>query len=145
MEGRLKATNALQAAEAEAARLRADAEAREEALTTARMGRAAAEDALKVEQESRQREKDLRKNLDEEKVAEAVADRERQRKAVEDADAAGFNDGLEEAEASYRAQVTSALRRVYLQGLDAANVSPDSMLRASGPTPMTAPEWKTLR
>ena len=135
----MKATNALQAAEAEIARLRVDAEAREAALTTARMGRAAAEDALKEEQEGRQRERDLRQRLDGERVAEAIDERERQRKAIEDADASGYNAAHAEAEATYRAQVTSALRRGYLQGLDAANVSLDSMLRASGPTPMTAP------
>ena len=61
---------------------------------------------------------------------------------MEDADAAGYNAAHSEAEASYRAQVTSALRRGYLQGLDVANVSPDSMLRASGPTPMTAPRME---
>ena len=101
MEGKLKATNALQAAEAEVARLRADAEAREAALTTAWMGRAAAEDALKEEQEGRQRERDLRHKLDEERAARAVADRERHRKAVEDADAAGYNAAHSEADATY--------------------------------------------
>ena len=29
-----------------------------------------------------------------------------------------------------------------MQGLDAANVSPDSMLRATGPTPRTAPRME---
>ena len=102
MEGRLKATNALQTAEAEIARLRADAEAREAALTTARMGRAAAEDALRDEQEARRRETEARRKQDEERAAEVVASRERQRKELEDADAAGFDAGLEEAEASYQ-------------------------------------------
>ena len=114
MEGKLKATNALQVAEAEVAGLRDDVEVREAALTTARMGRAAAEDALKEDQDGRQTERDLRHKLDEERAAGEVADRESQRKEVEDADAAGFNAALEEAEASYRAQVTEALRRGYL-------------------------------
>ena len=139
MEKNLKASQALQAAEAEIARLRVDAEGREATLTTARLGRAAAEDALHGEQEARQRERELRQKLDEERAAERIAERERQMKEVEDADASGYNAAHAEAEAIYRAQVTSALRRGYLQGLDAANVSPDSMLRASGPTPMTAP------
>ena len=82
MEGKLKATNALQVTEAEVSRLRADAEAREAALTTTRMGRAAAEDALKEEQEARQRERDLRQKLDEERATEAIAERERQMKAM---------------------------------------------------------------
>ena len=49
MEGRRKAVAALQTAEEEIAQLRADAEAREAALTTARMARASSEDALKEE------------------------------------------------------------------------------------------------
>ena len=53
MEGRRKAGEALKATEAEIAQLRVDAEAREAALTTARMARAAAEDSLKEEQEAR--------------------------------------------------------------------------------------------
>ena len=69
MEGKLKATNALRAVEAEVARLQVDAEAREAALTTARMGRATAEDALKEEQESRQIEREARHKLDEERAA----------------------------------------------------------------------------
>ena len=138
----MKATNDLQAAEAEIARLRADAEAREAALTTARMGRAAAEDALRDEQEARRRETEARRKQDEERAARMNAERERHAKEVEDADASGYNTAHAEAEATYRAQVTSALRRGYLQGLDAANVSPDSMLRASGPTLMTAPRME---
>ena len=58
MEGRRKVGKALRAAEAEIAQLRVDAEAREAALTTARLGRAATEDSLRDEQEARARERE---------------------------------------------------------------------------------------
>ena len=49
MEGRRKAADALRTSKAEIAQLRADARAREAALTTARLAWAAAEDSLKEE------------------------------------------------------------------------------------------------
>ena len=58
IEGRRKVGEALRAAEVEIAQLRVGAEAREAALTTARMAWAAAEDSLRDEQEARARERE---------------------------------------------------------------------------------------
>ena len=74
MEGRRKAAAALHTAETEIAQLRSDSEAREAALTTARMARAAAEDSLKEEQEARKRDMELQLKLNDERAAEAIAE-----------------------------------------------------------------------